>query len=195
MMEKPDVIDASNLDPNFKYDISNQSGGENIKRCFQCGTCVASCPIWAIDERFNPRKIIRMALLGMKEEVLSSEFIWFCSRCYACYEQCPQDVRITELMGAIASIAEREGKEENIKIRSTKPIFDKAFVNSIRKYGRNFETETIINGVLATKGIKGLLSYVSDGLAMLRKRKLSLRPEKVKEMGQIKGIFEALEGK
>ncbi len=192
MKEKLGVVDASKLDPNLKYEISNQLGGENIKRCFQCGTCVASCPIWEIDERFNPRKIIRMALLGMREEVLSREFIWLCSKCYACYERCPQDVRITELMSAIVSIAEREGKKGNIVIKSTKPIFDRAFINSIRKYGRNFEMEIIIKGVLATKGIRGLLSYVSDGFTMLKKGKLGLRPEKVKEMSQIEGIFKAL---
>ena len=78
---------------------------------------------------------------------------------------------------------------------STAEIIENTTTANIRKYGRNFETETIINGVLATKGIKGLLSYVSDGFAMLRKGKLGLRPEKVKEMGQIGSIFEALEEK
>jgi heterodisulfide reductase subunit C len=50
-----------------------------------------------------------MALLGMKKEVLSSQFIWLCSSCYTCYERCPQDVRIPELMNAIKNIAAREG--------------------------------------------------------------------------------------
>jgi heterodisulfide reductase subunit C len=50
-----------------------------------------------------------MALLGMREEVLSSEFVWLCSTCYTCYERCPQDVHIPELMNAIRNIAVREG--------------------------------------------------------------------------------------
>jgi heterodisulfide reductase subunit C len=50
-----------------------------------------------------------MALLGMREEVLSSEFVWLCSACYTCYERCPQDVHIPELMNAIRNIAVREG--------------------------------------------------------------------------------------
>jgi heterodisulfide reductase subunit C len=50
-----------------------------------------------------------MAILGMKKEVLSSQFIWLCSSCYTCYERCPQDVRIPELMNAIRNIAVREG--------------------------------------------------------------------------------------
>ena len=57
----------------------------------------------------QPKEIIRMAILGMKKEVLSSQFIWLCSSCYTCFERCPQDVKIPELMNAIKNIAVREG--------------------------------------------------------------------------------------
>lgn len=103
------MILSKNLDPRFKLSIAKEPGGENIKKCFSCGTCAAGCPVREITDRYNPRKIIRMALLGMKEEVLSSQFIWLCSSCYTCYERCPQDVRIPELMNAIKNIAAREG--------------------------------------------------------------------------------------
>ena len=103
------MIDSRTLDPNFKFLIAAEPGGENVKRCFSCGTCTAGCPVREVTDRYNPRKIIRMALLGMKKEVLSSQFIWLCSSCYTCFERCPQDVRIPELMNAIKSIAVREG--------------------------------------------------------------------------------------
>ncbi len=103
------MIDFSTLDPNFKFLIAAEPGGENIKRCFSCGTCTAGCPVREVTDRYNPRKIIRMALLGMKKEVLSSQFIWLCSSCYTCFERCPQDVKIPELMNAIKNIAVREG--------------------------------------------------------------------------------------
>ena len=103
------MIDSKTLDSNFKFLITAEPGGENIKKCFSCGTCTAGCPVREVTDRYNPRKIIRMALLGMKKEVLSSQFIWLCSSCYTCYERCPQDVRIPELMNAIKNIAAREG--------------------------------------------------------------------------------------
>ncbi len=103
------MIDSRTLDPEFKFLIAAEPGGENIKRCFSCGTCTAGCPVREVTDRYNPRKIIRMALLGMKKEVLSSQFIWLCSSCYTCFERCPQDVRIPELMNAIKNIAVREG--------------------------------------------------------------------------------------
>ncbi len=103
------MIDSAHLDPHFKLLIASEPGGENIKKCFSCGTCTAGCPVREVTDRYNPRKIIRMALLGMKKEVLSSQFIWLCSSCYTCFERCPQDVRIPELMNAIKNIAVREG--------------------------------------------------------------------------------------
>jgi heterodisulfide reductase subunit C len=103
------MIDSNALDPNFKHVVASEPGGENIKRCFSCGTCTAGCPVREVTDRYNPRRIIRMALLGMKKEVLSSQFIWLCSSCYTCHERCPQNVKIPELMNALRNIAVREG--------------------------------------------------------------------------------------
>ena len=104
-----DTIKIKKLDVNFKYEVMKEKGGENITKCFACGTCTASCPVRAIDAVFNPRKIIRMVLLGMKKEVLTNEFVWLCTACYSCQERCPQDVRITDLMLALKNIAVKEG--------------------------------------------------------------------------------------
>jgi len=93
-MEK---IDGRNLDSRFKYDVAAHPGGENIKLCFACGTCTAGCPVAEIDKEFNPRKIIRQVLLGMREEVLSSPVIWRCVQCYSCTAKCPQNVKFREI--------------------------------------------------------------------------------------------------
>lgn len=102
-------INASHMDPTLVDQIAAQPGGENIRRCFACGTCTASCPVREVTERYNPRRIIHMAVLGLREQVLRSDFIWLCSTCYACHERCPQDVRITTLMHAIKNVAVSEG--------------------------------------------------------------------------------------
>jgi len=102
-------ITEENLDSKFKYEILAEPGGENFLRCMQCGTCTASCPVKVIDPDYNCRRIIRMALIGDKEQVLKSKFIWMCSTCYACYERCPADVKITDLMTAMKNIAVKHG--------------------------------------------------------------------------------------
>ncbi len=107
-MERSTLV-VTKLDPRFKDEVSKVPGGQNIKRCFQCGTCNVGCPVREIEEKYNPRKIIRMAILGMRERVLSSDFVWLCSACYTCQERCPQDVRIPEVMNALKNLAVRKG--------------------------------------------------------------------------------------
>lgn len=102
-------IDMESADLNFKYELATQPGGERIMACFTCRTCTASCPITAVNERFNPLRIIRMAIYGLKKEVLGSDFIWLCSSCYACQERCPQGVSITQIMTVLKNMAVKEG--------------------------------------------------------------------------------------
>jgi heterodisulfide reductase subunit C len=97
------------LDPQFKYEVADQPGGENIKNCFACGVCTGGCPVSEIDPAYDPRKIIRMIILGMKERVLSSDFIWLCSLCNTCSFICPQDVRFSEVMAVLRDMSVKEG--------------------------------------------------------------------------------------
>jgi heterodisulfide reductase subunit C len=108
-LEDYPLVTDDDIDPDFASRVAATPGGEHIRECYTCGTCSASCPIRAIDDEFNPRRIIRLALLGLKDEVLQSDFIWLCTGCYICQERCPQDVRITELMMAFRNIAVEEG--------------------------------------------------------------------------------------
>jgi len=103
------TIDGETLDPRFKYDVAAHPGGENLALCFACGTCTAGCPVSEVDAEFNPRKIIRQVLLGMRKEVLSSPVIWRCVQCYSCTAKCPQDVRFREIARALREMAVAEG--------------------------------------------------------------------------------------
>jgi len=97
------------LDPKFKDEISALPGGENLKACFACGTCTGGCPVSEIDERYDPRKIIRMILLGMRKEVLSSDLIWLCVTCFTCSFHCPQDVKFADISRILRDMAVKEG--------------------------------------------------------------------------------------
>lgn len=96
-------------DTKFKYDVAEEPGGENIKLCFACGLCTAGCPVADIDPEYNPRRIIRMVILGMRKEVLSSNFPWLCTQCYTCQAHCPQNVKFSDVMKTLRSMAVREG--------------------------------------------------------------------------------------
>jgi heterodisulfide reductase subunit C len=147
------VMDTSEMDSTFADQIAAEPGGEHIRRCFACGTCTASCPVREVTERYNPRRIIHMAVLGLRQQVLSSDFIWLCSTCYACYERCPQDVRITELMHAIKNIAAREGYVH--------PSF-RAQVGLIRDHGRLYDITTFENERREEQGLPPILEQPED---------------------------------
>ena len=101
--------DASNLDLNFKNVVAERAGAERITNCFMCGTCTATCPVSALNGEYNPRRIIKMVLLGMKEEVLSSPQLWQCNQCHACVAHCPQNVSFADVMRVIRQLAIEEG--------------------------------------------------------------------------------------
>jgi len=98
------VIDKS-LEAEFKYEIAARPGGENIKKCFACGTCTAGCPVFQVEHEYNPRRIIRMILLGLREKVLRSKALWLCSQCYTCTANCPQEVDFSAVMLALRDLA------------------------------------------------------------------------------------------
>lgn len=97
------------VDSQFKEIVSSMPGGVNLNLCYACGACTAVCPVSRITDEFNPRKIIRMVLLGLKDEVLSGHEIWLCYQCHACMTRCPQDVRFTEIIKALRRLAVAEG--------------------------------------------------------------------------------------
>jgi len=102
------AIDKDELEPGFKFEVAELPGGEHIKKCFACGTCTAVCPISNVFPEYDPRKIIHMIILGLKDRVLSSEAIWHCSHCGTCKFSCPQDVHFDGIIDALREIAVRD---------------------------------------------------------------------------------------
>jgi len=160
--EKP-VIDVSKLDPDFKYEVAKEPGGEAIVRCYACGTCTASCPVRAINDKYNPRKIIHMVLLGMKKEVLTSEFVWLCSNCYACQERCPQDVQITDIMRALGNISVRNGNIQQVHQMQLK---------TIAECGRIYQIDDFDNKSRQKDNLPSLSTKSDDILKLLKSSRL-----------------------
>lgn len=188
------TIDLEKLDPSFKYEVSKEIGGQNIKLCFNCGICTVSCPVRRVDDAYNPRKIIRMVLYGMRKEILSSETIWKCAHCLTCLERCPQDVRFAEVIEALRILAVREAEKGNIEIRGPQIRFDSIFKDSIESYGRVFEAGLLSKYMLKSKAVGLMMSFSLLSLKMFRKGKITLFPHKIKALDELRRIFKESSG-
>jgi ferredoxin len=76
----------------------------DVSACFNCGNCTAVCPL-AEDSAGFPRRMIRMAQVGMERELLSSEDLWRCYACGECTQTCPREADPAEFMAAARSYA------------------------------------------------------------------------------------------
>jgi len=101
-------ITKKDLHPTFKFEVSGMPGGELAKRCFDCGTCSGVCPVSESESAFDPRKIVHMIKVGLRDQLLSSEVIWYCTHCETCAFVCPQEVKFSNVVDVLRQIAIRD---------------------------------------------------------------------------------------
>ena len=78
-----------------------------LEMCMTCGKCLSVCPLHGYSE-WDPRKVVRMVLLGLEREVIESEFIFQCTGCERCSYVCPMGVRVGTLITRARSLRDRD---------------------------------------------------------------------------------------
>jgi len=90
----------------FAGQVKAIPGGEHLELCYSCGTCVSKCMIQQkVEPDYNPRRLLRMVMQGMQEEAFASPTTWLCSECDLCYEACPQEIHISQVIAAVKQLA------------------------------------------------------------------------------------------
>ncbi len=87
--------------------------GGNLDLCLTCGACSSGCPATGL-EGMDPRKFLRMAALGMDEEVTSTPWVWMCTMCQRCMNVCPMNINIPGLVYEARSSWPREKRPKGI---------------------------------------------------------------------------------
>ena len=143
-VEVKETLCSSEFDRSFPEEIVKHPGGEKLYLCYQCGSCNGGCPVGKLVYSFNPRQIIGMTLLGLRDKVLSSNAIWLCASCYTCQERCPMEIEIADLLLAIRNVAASEG-------HAPKALVDQAL--SLIESGRIAQITSLVKKRRATLGL------------------------------------------
>ncbi len=103
------AVTTKEITPEFSAEVTATPGGEHLNRCYSCGACSGICPVSQAIPDFDPRKIIHMVRMGLKERLLGSDLLLYCSNCKGCVFVCPQDVRFAEIVGALRDMSLEQG--------------------------------------------------------------------------------------
>ncbi|MGA1825616.1 MAG: 4Fe-4S dicluster domain-containing protein [bacterium] len=187
--------------------------GQNIRACYQCGKCVAGCPI-SEEMDFAPNQIMRLLQLGLIDKALSSHTIWLCASCYTCSARCPQKIDLARVMEQLRIMAQRDLNEEDasfttllkgfglrmrdafmyllqMDIKSNNRCFSELFLKSVRYYGRLFETGLIYNYNINSGNLFG--NFLKAPIMLLRS-KIGFIPQEIKRIEKVEKIFKGVEG-
>jgi heterodisulfide reductase subunit C len=160
-----------------------EESGTDIRQCYQCAKCSGGCPgTFAMD--YLPNQIIRMLMVGMKEEVLKSKTIWVCMSCNTCTTRCIRDIEVAHVMDTLRKQALRHGYTEHAKDVVT---FNDAFLWTVRSWGRLFDAGMLLLANIKSGNYARNMQY---GLPMVLKGKSAPFPHAIKGTREIKQIFQ-----
>ena len=100
----------------FSAQVCATAGGEHLRRCYACGTCVSRCLVQTrLAPAYNPRRLLKKAALDLEDEALLDPTVWLCSACDLCFAGCPQQIHISEVLLAIRRLAVAAGHTSSVQ--------------------------------------------------------------------------------
>jgi heterodisulfide reductase subunit C len=170
--------------------------GQNLLACYQCRRCAAGCPVGK-ESGVTPDRLIRMLLLGDEQGAIDNLLVWKCLACYTCGTRCPNDIQTARITEVLKQISKQQHREPLLpKVAA----FHGAFVKAAGQAGRfnelvgmgMYETQAAL-GEFKRGGLKAAIAEIAAsaklGQAMMKKKRMHLTYESVKNKGEIKALY------
>jgi len=162
--------------------------GVDLSLCFQCKKCSSGCPVAPYADS-TPAEIVQRLRLGAGNEILEHDIIWLCASCETCHVRCPMGIDISAVMDALRAIAREENAKKPV---GNQPLFNRAFLETVRLFGRSYDMATI---AVYKLGTLKLIQDTGKFPAMLKKGKIALLPSRSRGRTVVKRIFDRISAK
>ena len=103
----------------------------DLRYCFSCGTCISACPASNASPPLLIRRLVRMVVLGLEDELLDEDTPWTCVSCSKCEELCPMGIKPFEI-----GLAIRRWQCRNDETRippSTVELYKRGYTQAVEK--------------------------------------------------------------
>lgn len=151
-------------------------GGEDLFKCYQCGTCIADCPTGIADEPLSVKRLIHMAKLGLAERLVEDETPWMCVTCTGCEERCPRDARPFEIV---------------LAIRRWQCLEDESYLpQALTEIYERGHTQNVLNPMRDELELPEIKTVIANKEMLEKFRKLLRETRVVREHGYMFGIME-----
>ncbi len=95
----------------FRAGLNLSAQASTFAHCFGCQTCTNVCPVVDNYDQAGqsldllPHQIMYSLGLGLKQEALAAGMVWDCLTCYQCQENCPQGVKVCDVLYELKNLA------------------------------------------------------------------------------------------
>lgn len=175
----------------FLKEVSDRSG-QNLMSCYQCRRCAAGCPV-GDETGLTPDRLVRMILLGEKDDALNNLLVWKCVACYTCGTRCPNSIHTSRINETLKQMS----KEFHIEPKIPRVLsFHASFMKAVSHFGRNNELEFMALYEIENTKKGGLRALMEDlkslsklGIAMLTKKRMHFKLDRTKGNAEIKRLY------
>ena len=170
---------------------------QNLSACYQCRRCASGCTVGE-ETGITPDYLIRLIMMGRREEALDNALVWQCVSCYTCGTRCPNNIQ----SGRITETLKKMSREEDvIPLNPTIAYFHDAFVQGCTRWGRVNEMEFMgyyelrnigkhLIGFQFKKAFDEISLQIKLGRSMFKQKRLHLKLHSSRGRKEVKQFYE-----